>query len=189
MIEVGKFSGQVDDESGYIGVLLRDNEHVYARPIMLPPFLGFPDKNWVNNYGKYFQAVISYEMYDGVKIPERPILIGAIPLSKQYQAVDRMIYSEKDICVYANNEGVFAQTAQSKLSIDKEGIITIYAKNAVDIKTDSGSNISIDDGGINIDSGDNEVHINGPNPVLYSKIPGADEIGRASCRERVSSPV
>jgi len=72
----GKFTGEVD-ETGYIGVQTLD-ETLFARPMMQAPFIGIPDKNWVDTYGDNYFALISYidDSY------ERPVLLGIIPKSK-----------------------------------------------------------------------------------------------------------
>lgn len=77
MIHLGRFTGEIDEETGYVGVKLMEDS-LFARPLMQPPFIAIPDKNWVNKYGKHYMAVVAYE--DNVE--ERPILLGVIPHAK-----------------------------------------------------------------------------------------------------------
>ena len=84
-------------------------------------------------------------------------------------------YNQPLIVQYSDVEKYYLQVGEAELTLKSDGSVKISTKKTVDIA--SGDNIiSLDDAGVNIDSNGKPVTIGGSYQVLYSKVPGANEI-------------
>lgn len=70
-------------------------------------------------------------------------------------------------------------TVNGDIAINATGNVTLDAQKGLTI-TAKGSTVLIDDSGVMIDSGDNNIFLGGQNQVLYSTVPGATSIADVS---------
>jgi hypothetical protein len=82
MIEVGKFTGDIDAATGYIFIQLSDGGLALARPGMAFPLVGVPTKSWLAKYKDRYLAIVSY-LDDN---PRYPVLLTMIPASGKIPA-------------------------------------------------------------------------------------------------------
>lgn len=88
------------------------------------------------------------------------------------------IKHSKGTTIEVDKAQITIKHAKGTITIDDGGVSIDAGENDLTIYNDS-SSISLTDSGINIDS-DDEVTINGGNPVLYSIVPGATAIANVS---------
>jgi len=88
--------------------------------------------------------------------------------------VDKNSKKKLDLTYEDGNGLHYKDEFENEVTMDEDGI-KIVTHNNIDIV--SGENtVSMDDSGINIDAGGNPIFVGGDKEVLFSKIPGANEI-------------
>lgn len=90
-----------------------------------------------------------------------------------------------EVCINVTNknkQGKLKLNVNGDILINNQGNVSVISTQSVTVSAQSvaiecqGNTISIDDAGINIDSGSEKVFINGSNEVLYNNTPGATEV-------------